>query len=203
MERVSVYIDGFNLYFGIRDKGWQRYFWLDVGMLASAILDQKQNLVGVKYFTAHVRDDPGKIQRQSTYLQALNEVGGATIYLGRYQAKTKRCRNCGSHWKEYEEKMSDVNIASELLRDAFQNKFDTAILISGDGDLQPPIDIIKEEFPEKRVVIAFPPARDNPRLKNIANSHFKIGRGYLKNSQLPVSVTKSDGHILTKPVEWN
>ena len=58
--------------------------------------------------------------------------------------------------------MSDVKIASELLRDAFLNRFDTAILVSADGDLQPPIDIIKEEFSAKKLVIAFPPDRDNP-----------------------------------------
>jgi hypothetical protein len=27
--RVIVCIDGFNLYFGMREKGWQRYYWLD------------------------------------------------------------------------------------------------------------------------------------------------------------------------------
>ncbi len=29
MDRVIVYIDGFNLYFGLKSKGWRRYFWLN------------------------------------------------------------------------------------------------------------------------------------------------------------------------------
>ena len=99
--------------------------------------------------------------------------------------------------------MTDVRIASEIIKDAFLNQFDTAILVSGDGDLQPPIEIVKEEFPHKRVVIAFPPGRDNPHLKNIIDSHFRIGRGRVSNNQLPPSITKPDGYILNKPIEWN
>ena len=42
--------------------------------------------------------------------------------------------------------MTDVNISVELLADAFQNKFDTALLVSGDSDLTGPIKKIKELF---------------------------------------------------------
>lgn len=104
MERVSVYIDGFNLYFGFCSKGWRRYLWLDVGKLASILLNQNQSLIDAKYFTALVRDDPAKEKSQSTYLQALEEIGNISIYLGRYQAKTKTCKVCKSSWREYEEK---------------------------------------------------------------------------------------------------
>ena len=29
-RRVAVYVDGFNLYYGLRSKGWRRYYWLDL-----------------------------------------------------------------------------------------------------------------------------------------------------------------------------
>jgi uncharacterized LabA/DUF88 family protein len=35
--------------------------------------------------------------------------------------------------------MTDVNIATEMLADAFLGKFDTALLISADGDLTTPV----------------------------------------------------------------
>ncbi|MGH9629467.1 MAG: NYN domain-containing protein [Bryobacteraceae bacterium] len=41
------------------------------------------------------------------------------------------------------EKMTDVNIAVELLQDAFQGAFDTAILISADSDLIAPIAAVR------------------------------------------------------------
>ena len=28
-ERVNVYIDGYNLYYGLKSKEWRRYLWLD------------------------------------------------------------------------------------------------------------------------------------------------------------------------------
>ena len=42
--------------------------------------------------------------------------------------------------------MTDVNIAVELLQDAFQDAFDTAILISADSDLIAPIAAVKRSF---------------------------------------------------------
>ena len=94
MERVIVYVDGFNLYFGINDKGWRRYLWLDIDSLANRLLIKGQKLVEIKYFTARVRGDPAKVQRQSTYLQALKEIGNVNIFYGRYQEKIKNCFTC-------------------------------------------------------------------------------------------------------------
>ena len=202
MERVVVYIDGFNLYFGLCDKGWRRYLWLDLPALAGRLLKPGQHLVAVKYFTARVRANPGKIHRQSTYLQALEARGNLTIRYGRYQEKTKQCHNCHTTWTEYEEKMTDVRLASELLRDAYADDFDAAVIISADADLQPPIEFIRQDHPSKKVLVVFPPERDSYHLRAIAHEHFRIGRGHLSKSQLPPTVRKADGYVLRRPTEW-
>lgn len=54
MDRVIVYIDGFNLYFGLKSKGWRRYFWLNPQRLTENLLKPGQKLVFTKYFTARV-----------------------------------------------------------------------------------------------------------------------------------------------------
>jgi hypothetical protein len=38
MSRVIVYIDGFNLYFALRSKGWRKYYWLDLARLAQKLI---------------------------------------------------------------------------------------------------------------------------------------------------------------------
>jgi hypothetical protein len=43
-ERVAAYIDGFNLYFGIREKG-RRHLWLDLERLVHSLLKPHQQLV--------------------------------------------------------------------------------------------------------------------------------------------------------------
>ena len=138
MERVIVYVDGFNLYFGIKSRDWQRYYWLNVQLLGQNFLKPNQQLIYTKYFTSRVAsmpDDPEKHKRQGVYLEALGTLPDFHIFYGHYLAKEIYCRKCSSSWVTHEEKMTDVNISVELMVDAFQDKFDTAFLISGDSDL--------------------------------------------------------------------
>ena len=99
--------------------------------------------------------------------------------------------------------MTDVNIAVELLGDAQENAFDTAIIISGDGDLAGPLRHVRERYPEKRTVVAFPPGRHSAGLRNAATAHLTIGRDACRDSRLPEQVVKSDGFVLTRPLSWN
>ena len=98
--------------------------------------------------------------------------------------------------------MNDVNIAMELLVDAQLDKFDTAMLISADSDLTGPVLKVRNLFPKKRVVIAFPPDRVSERLKREANAWIRIGEASIRQNQLPDPVVKAGGINLSKPVEW-
>ena len=204
--RVVVYIDGFNLYYGMRSKRWRRYYWLDLNRLAGRLLRPRQTLEGVKYFTARVIPDAGsvdKARRQNIYLEALGTLPNLDIHYGYYLPKMQRCSTCGTAWQTYEEKMTDVNIAVELLSDAYDDAFDTAIVISADSDLARPITTIRDRFPGKRVVVAFPPNRASKLLRSVAVASFTIGRDALRDSQLPERVVRLDGNIFTRPPEWN
>ena len=99
--------------------------------------------------------------------------------------------------------MTDVNISVELLTDARDDLFDTAIVISADSDLSRPITAIRERFPDKRVIVTFPPNRFSHRLQTVATASLAIGRDKLRNSQLPESVARQDGYLLTRPSMWN
>ena len=205
MERVIAYIDGFNLYFGMKEKGWRRYYWLDVHLLAKNLLKPYQELTATKYFTSRVYstpNDPKKTKRQGEYLEALNTVPGCKIFYGHYLEKVIRCNRCSHCWTTYEEKMTDVNISVELMTDAYQDKFDTAFLISGDSDLVGPIKAVRRSFPLKRVVVGFPPRRHSVQLKKVANAIFAIGRKKIADSMFPDQVRKTDGYILRRPDRW-
>ena len=101
-----------------------------------------------------------------------------------------------------QEKMTDVNIAVELLEDAFQDRFDTALLISADSDLVPPVLAVKRLFPKKRVVTVFPPGRSSQALKQCSDAFFVLGRAKLAVSQLPETIRKPDGVLLQRPSQW-
>lgn len=201
MERVLVYIDGFNLYFGMMEAGYQNCRWLNVKKLAENILKPGQQIVKVKYFTSRVSNDPPKQKRQLTYIEALETQGVEVIY-GHYQNNIADCKRCGHTWDNSKEKMTDVNIATHMIIDAFKDKYDLAMLVSGDSDLVPPIRAIHENFNKKSVFVAFPPSRQNVSVRNAAKGSMPIGRKKLVDSQLPDIVTKTNGFELRRPGEW-
>ena len=205
VERVVAYMDGFNLYFGLKSKGWRRYYWLDVPALVRHLLKPTQQLIETKYFTSLVSSspsDPDKPKRQNTFLEALQTLPGLTIHYGHFLQSTYTCWNCGATRPVQSEKMTDVNIATELLTDAFKDRFETALLISGDSDLIRPIVRVEALFPGKRVVVAFPPDRQSSALAKRASASFRIGRAKIAASQLPDRVTKPDGFVLQRPAKW-
>ena len=96
MTKVAVYIDGFNLYNGLRSKHGRKYLWLDLGTVATRLLKSDQELVGVRYFTASVRDDPAAQRRERMFLGALRTMTSVDIVLGRFQEKESICPRCRS-----------------------------------------------------------------------------------------------------------
>lgn len=63
-ERVIVYIDGFNLYFGMREAGFDHCRWLNLKKLIENLLQPNQELKEIKYFTSRVSNNPDKQKRQ-------------------------------------------------------------------------------------------------------------------------------------------
>ena len=200
-ERVLAFIDGFNLYFGMREAGFHHCRWLDVKRLVQSLLQPNQELVGVKYFTSRVSNNPDKQKRQSTYIDAL-ESTKIEIFYGNYQAGTAECKRCGHVWRNEKEKMTDVNIATAIIVDAFADKYDMAMLISGDSDLTPPIKAVHKLFPQQRVFIAFPPKRHNSSMAIVAKGSFIIGRKKLMDAQFDEEVISNTGFKLKRPLEW-
>ncbi len=100
-----------------------------------------------------------------------------------------------------EEKGSDVNLATELLNDCFQNKFDNAIIVSNDSDLIAPIKLIRESF-GKRVTI-LNPHKDSPStlLQQNADKRYTIEARYLKKSQFDLTLSDEKGAFY-KPPQW-
>ncbi|MGM0409036.1 MAG: NYN domain-containing protein [Bacteroidota bacterium] len=200
-ERVVVYVDGFNLYFGLIEAGLEKCKWLDIKQLVNSLLKPNQELKKIKYFTSRVGNNPEKQKRQTTYIEAL-ETKNIQVFYGHYQTNKTECKRCGHIWKSYNEKMTDVNIATQMLIDAYKDNFDMAMLISGDSDLVPPINAVHENFNNKRVFVAFPPRRHNSSVSLAAKGSLIIGRKKLMDSQFSLELQKRDGYILRKPSDW-
>ena len=196
--KVITYIDGFNLYFGIRqeaikrgtidnpDRRWYRLLWLNLETLSKNMLNQNQELVATKYFTAPIISSKGKQERQNMYLDALRTVPGIQIHLGRFQKDRKECDKCGHPAYHPQEKKTDVNIATNLICDALDDSFDTAIIITGDSDLVPALQAVRKLKPKKRLVMAFPPNRYSKEMQDLSHvPPIKIWEPILRKSRFP------------------
>ena len=104
--------------------------------------------------------------------------------------------------KPFGRDLASARELNALLSDAFDDSFDVALVMSGDSDLTTPIRRVRERFPNKRVIVAFPPRRHSAELKRVANGHLVIGEDKLRASQLPDTITKPDGFVLARPASW-
>lgn len=201
VEKVVAYVDGFNMYYGMLEEFGRKYMWLDLPALCTTMLRPGQQLVGVKYFTARVRQPADSQMRQNTYLDALDVAPTTEIIYGRLQHNAITCKNCSCTWQKREEKKTDVAIAAHMVADAHRGTFDMAMLFSGDSDLVPPVEIVKA-MSNRRVVAAFPPKRKSRDLRRAAGASVDVSRAALAKSQLPQSVALGNGTKAVRPSTW-
>jgi hypothetical protein len=218
--KTIVYVDGFNLYYGcLRETP---YRWLDLSKLCRALLPKNQ-IVGIRYFTAQVQARPWDAtqpQRQQAYLRALRTLPEVTIHEGHFLTKPTRLpladpppgglpSSCVHRipggprlaWvNRTEEKGSDVNLATYLLCDGFYNEYEVAAVISNDSDLALPIQVARRVF-NRNVIVLNPCKVQSVELRKVASFVKPIRAGVLQSSQFPPSLTDANGAI-TKPSVW-
>lgn len=201
-RKVIAYIDGYNLYYGMRAANLRHYLWLDLPKLIRGVLLPDQTLIETKYFTSRIVTPAESVARQTAYIEALETLPGLRLREGRYDGETNPCENCGHPHTKHSEKMTDVNIATSIVRDAHMNLFDTAVLVTGDADQVPAVELVRDVFREKRVVVCFPPKRVSKHLGNTAHVRLNINETMLRAAQLPDTVTKRGGIVLSRPAKW-
>ncbi|HEV2006846.1 MAG TPA: NYN domain-containing protein [Candidatus Limnocylindrales bacterium] len=206
-RRVTIYIDGFNLYYALL-KPNPAVKWLDVAALGAALRPGDE--IKVRYFTARVLPvpDPASGARQRIYLKALETLRPqVTIDYGHFTAHQVRAAlvtppPTGPRtvlvWKT-EEKGSDVNIATRLLLDGRDELYEEAVVVSGDSDLVEPIREANHRFGPIHV--------RNPRdvhsdLALAATSYSRLDPALLPRCQFPDTVQLPSGRSVTRPGRW-
>lgn len=203
-KRVIFYIDGFNFYYGLKTKGWRKYYWLDCVSFFEKFLKLYKQLIELNYFSAKPKGSD-KSQRQETFFSCNKVNSKFQLHLGKFLKKNVTCNSCGNVHLTFEEKETDVNIAIIMIGDVVYDKCDISILVSADSDLIPPINFIKKEFnPLHKIFVYFPPNRFSFDLRNKAFGIVKLENHENKfsSSLLPETVTLLNGVVLSKPSTW-
>jgi uncharacterized LabA/DUF88 family protein len=203
---TNVYIDGFNLYYGALKR--TPYKWLNLAKLCQELLPN-DTIQYVYYYTARVSarpDNPSAPADQQIYLRALRTLPNLSITYGHFLTHSVSMTLTGSNppkrvWVDKtEEKGSDVNLAAHLLRDAFQKRFELAVLVTNDSDLAEPVRIVKEEL-RLPVGILNPHQHHSQELKRLAMFVKRIRQGHILASQFPAALHDGKG-AFHKPSSW-
>lgn len=201
MRKVISLVDGFNLYHGIEEMNKPQYKWLDLTKLIRCFIRSDETLIEIHYFSAYCHWDPVKEKRHKILVKAY-ENDGIHVHMGKFADKRRTCRSCGNVYQAHEEKWTDVNIGIYLLDLAYSDTYDTALVLSGDGDFLPAIEMTKQRFPAKRIGVLFPPRRSRHDLEAVADYAQKIDRKSIRNSLYPPTIPLKDGTALTCPPKW-
>lgn len=207
--KTIVYVDAFNLYYGAV-KG-TKYKWLNIAKMSELLLP-RHDIKYIHYFTALVKvrpNNPQQAQRQKTYLRALQTIPNLDITYGHFLTQKVRMRLVQPEDSQVktalvyktEEKGSDVNLASFLLRDGYSNNFEAAVLITNDSDLLLPIQIVRNDLNKVAGVITPTKKRPSYELTKNASFYKKIRAGVLRASQFP-DVLEDDNGVFRKPEDW-
>jgi hypothetical protein len=216
--RTIVYVDGFNLYYGACRAPGRK--WLDLGALCERLLPNDE-IIEIAYCTANVKkslENPGKQDRQRIYHRALETIPNLRIYRGRFLPKQvtgslvdpapgERLRRTV---RTFEEKATDVNIACLMLMDGFEGRYEQAALISNDGDLQMPVEIIRELL-NRHVTVINPVLRRRGKRRNtvlspqplpLNASFLQLRAKHVEEAQFPEELLSPKGVPITKPSGW-
>lgn len=202
-QKVIAYIDGFNFYFGLKARGWRKYYWIDFVKFIELQLKPYQELIEVNYFSAAPLDKD-KADRQDLLFSANKLNPKFKLHLGKFLTKERQCPYCHQIIHSFEEKETDVRIATKMITDVVQEKCDITLLLSADSDLIPPIEFIREHNPRHKVFVYFPPNRHSSNLKALCdNSKVLNGANLIFDKAImPDTILSRDGYKIERPIKW-
>lgn len=199
-KRTMFFIDGFNMYHSIKEGKYAKYKWLNYWSFSEKFLLEGDILSGVLFFTAIAHWDDH--EKRHKFLIAANEDVGVEVIYGKFKKVDKFCKKCERYYKSREEKLTDVNIATHLFLSAIADKFDKAVIVSGDSDLIPAVKGIKKAFPSKELFSITPIGRDSQELIEAIGKHRRVREEHLRTSQFDDNITLKDGSKFFRPKEW-
>ena len=214
-----IYVDGFNLYYSVLRR--TNLKWLDlVALFRDHVLDSNAQLLEVRYYTAPIlarmSDDPQSVQRQRIYLQALRKmhpdqlkiIEGRIAVTTPFQRLVRPIAGASDISRvqvyDFNEKKTDVNLASDLLAGAWTGAFDQAVICSNDTDLEPALATLRKYHPQLRLGIVAPVRGSDNRyiaadLKQHADWSKALSMVHISNAQLPDRIPASS---LRRPETW-
>jgi len=141
MEKVVLFIDGSNFYYGLKnvygdEKSLTKFNFLKLGN----VLAGKRSLLRIFYYNAPLdyNSNPEAYSKQQKFFEGIKLTDKVKLILSRLQKRKIK----GTNNFYYVVKGDDIHIAVDMVKGAYENTFDTAVLVSGDGDFVPAVEVV-------------------------------------------------------------
>ena len=184
-RRVMVFIDGSNLYH-VLEQNCSRH---DVQFDKLAMkLANGRDLRRIYYYNIRQESDrhDGRSD-QERFLHSLYDTPYVEVRLGIGKQRGE----------QMVEKGVDVMLATDLVVRAFQDHYDTAIIVSGDGDFYPAIQAVKDRG--KQVEVAAFETNISPEAARAADLHLKLTKTFFTGLWMTRARARSISQTARKP----
>lgn len=209
-KKVYAYYDGSNFYHLIKTNyGITNIYFHH---MTSQLLDlNTEELIKIKYFNSPINqeEDPQNYASQQKFFDNLKKTPFLDLFLGRLVKRLLNkinidCPNCGHQkasvincpnceeqidiTKTYKstEKGVDVKLAINLLLDALNEKYDVALLFSGDADFCPAIRYIIKNLGKEIIFCHFPIPKTDELMQTCSENRL-ITKEMVEKSQIGYS----------------
>jgi uncharacterized LabA/DUF88 family protein len=154
MEKVSVFVDGSNMFYSQRELGWHFEYNKILQYFTKGM-----ELVNAFYYTGYDGDFGSE---REDFFKALMRMGF-----------TVRVKKIKSMWdRKTGREVVKSNLDVEIVIDMFNtiNHYDTAILFSGDGDFERAVELLRSRG--KKVIVVAVDTMTALELRNAVGHHF-------------------------------
>lgn len=205
---AAVYVDGFNLYYGVAKALNCR--WVDLQTLFEAQFPNDD--IRQIYFFEAIISGPHRVH-QEAYVRAIDSLDKVQVVLGQMKDKPRTCKvdSCtfgGERmWMDHEEKHTDVSIAITMVDDAHRGGYDKLILVTGDTDLVPAVRMAKIIRPQLQITLCIP-AMHKSRIfgarpiADLCDRTTRVDAELFVKSQFPRTFTDILGRRHSIPAHW-
>jgi uncharacterized LabA/DUF88 family protein len=171
-ERVAVFVDGSNFYFGCKDLLGNAQ--INFYKLSQILVTPQRELIRTYYYNApvHRDSDENRYQNQQRFFERLKITKYLDLRLGRLINRSG----------VFVEKGIDVSIAIDMLTLAWNNVYDTAILVSGDGDFAAAVKSVKDRG--KHVENAYFRSSQSKALRDACDIEVELTSALLKRCHI-------------------
>ncbi len=168
-QRVAIFIDGGNLYHNLKRFNIKTTFEEIIKSV-----ENRRQVVDIFYYTALLDKsiDEERYKEHKRFLDKINKIPNFHVVLCNLK---KVISEDGSI--DFAIKGDDVYLATDLIKGAYEDLYNIAIIVSGDADFIPAINLVQRKG--KKVINAFFPKSSSYLLRNCCDGSINLKKALL------------------------